>query len=447
MNGTPFSAAWNAACSAGQVASFMRIEPSRIAAVKRGASAELAEADRGCFQRLDAARADQQVGLQGRGRQRDQVQPLHAAADQRAGRRHRHAGAFARHRQHAAVGDGRERVVEVAGDGRHGADSIDGCEARQVGIGAILPTLEMGQELENKGLMPTLKDKLATDRFVITAEIAPPVSCDAADLIAKAAPLKGLADAVNVTDGAGARAHLSPVAAAAILLQSGIEPILQLTCRDRNRIALQSELMGAAALGIRNLLLLKGDDPKQGDQPDAKPVFDYDTAALTAVAVAMRDKGELPTGKKVAGKADFFIAAADVPIDPPAGWEPKSLKAKIAAGCEFVQTQFCMDAGVVRRYMARLAEHGVKRAVPDRHFAAAVGQVGALDAREAVRHDHSRRDGRAAGGRDRSGRRGPQALHRSDARACHHSGRRRRAHHGARQRGARSPMSSRTRRD
>src|SRR5258707_3191500 len=208
--------------------------------------------------------------------------------------------------------------------------------------------------------MPMLKDKLATDRFVITAEIAPPVSCNAADLMIKAAPLKGMADAVNVTDGAGARAHLGPIAAAAILIQEGIEPILQLTCRDRNRIALQSDLMSAAALGVRNLLLLKGDDPKQGDQPDAKPVFDYDTAMLTKVAVAMRDKGELPTGRKVGGKAQFFIAAADVPIDPPAGWEPRSLKAKIAAGCEFVQTQFCMDAGVVRRYMARLAEHGVR---------------------------------------------------------------------------------------
>src|SRR6185312_10324887 len=181
----------------------------------------------------------------------------------------------------------------------------------------------------------TLKQTLATDKFVITAEIAPPVSCDAADLLAKAAPLKGLADAVNVTDGAGARAHMGSVAAASILLRNGIEPILQLTCRDRNRIALQSELMGAAALGIRNLLLLKGDDPKQGDQPDAKPVFDYDTAALTAVAVTMRNKGELPTGRKVAGKAAFFIAAADVPIDPKPDWEPKSLKAKIEAGCEF----------------------------------------------------------------------------------------------------------------
>jgi methylenetetrahydrofolate reductase (NADPH) len=223
-----------------------------------------------------------------------------------------------------------------------------------------MPTLESGQDLENNTGMQTLKQKLATDRFVITAEIAPPVSCAAADLLAKATPLKGLADAVNVTDGAGARAHLGSVAAASILLQAGIEPILQLTCRDRNRIALQSELMGAAALGIHNLLLLKGDDPKQGDQPDAKPVFDYDTAALTAVAVKLRETGELPTGKKVSGKADFFIAAADVPVDPAPGWEPKGLKAKIAAGCEFVQTQFSMDPAVVRRYMARLAENGLK---------------------------------------------------------------------------------------
>jgi methylenetetrahydrofolate reductase (NADPH) len=174
--------------------------------------------------------------------------------------------------------------------------------------------------LENNDAMQTLKDKLASDRFVITAEITPPVSCDAADLVVKATPLKGLADAINVTDGAGARAHLDAVAAAAILIREGIEPILQFNCRDSNRIALQSELMGAAALGIRNLLLLKGDDPKQGDQPDAKPVFDYDTAMLTKVAVAMRDTGELPTGKKVGGKAQFFVAAADMPIDPPAGW-------------------------------------------------------------------------------------------------------------------------------
>ncbi len=207
--------------------------------------------------------------------------------------------------------------------------------------------------------MPALQDKLLAGSFVITAEIAPPASCDSADLLAKAIPLRGLADAVNVTDGAGARAHLGAVTAAAILLQNGIEPILQFTCRDRNRIALQSDLLAAAALGIENLLLLKGDDPKAGDQPDAKPVFDYDTVALTKAAVAIRDAGELPSGRKVGGKARFFMGAADVPIDPPAGWIPKSLLDKIAAGSQFVQTQFCMDVGVVRRYMARLAEHGV----------------------------------------------------------------------------------------
>jgi methylenetetrahydrofolate reductase (NADH) len=206
----------------------------------------------------------------------------------------------------------------------------------------------------------TLREKLKSGRFVITAEITPPVSCDAADLMAKAAPFKGLAAAVNVTDGAGARAHLGAVTAAGILLQNGIEPILQFTCRDKNRIALQSDLMAAAALGVHNLLMLKGDDPKQGDQPDAKPVFDLDTVGLTQMAIMLRDKNELPNGRKVDGHAKFFIGAADAPIDPPASWEPKSLKAKIAAGCEFAQTQFCMDAGVVRRYMARLSEHGVK---------------------------------------------------------------------------------------
>jgi len=204
-----------------------------------------------------------------------------------------------------------------------------------------------------------LKDKLAAGRFVVTAEITPPASFDAGELLAKALPLKDLADAVNVTDGAGARAHLGAVTAAGILLQNGVEPILQFTCRDRNRIALQSDLMAAAALGIRNMLMLKGDDPKQGDQPDAKPVFDLDTVGLTQLAVHMRDKNELPHGRKLGGKAAFYIGAADMPIDPPAGWEPKSLKTKIAAGCEFAQTQFCMDVAILRRYMARLAEHGV----------------------------------------------------------------------------------------
>src|SRR5262245_43537069 len=201
-----------------------------------------------------------------------------------------------------------------------------------------------------------LEKALASGRFVMTAEVTPPLSCDPKDLLEKALPLKDLADAVNVTDGAGARAHLGAFAAAVILKQNGIEPVLQLTCRDRNRLALQSDLLGAAAFGINNLLVLRGDDPTAGDQPDAKPVFDLDSGALIATAVGIRDKGELPSGRKVVGQANFFIGAADMPIDPPKDWQPKSLKAKIAAGAQFAQTQFCMDIDIVKRYVARLAQ-------------------------------------------------------------------------------------------
>jgi methylenetetrahydrofolate reductase (NADH) len=204
-----------------------------------------------------------------------------------------------------------------------------------------------------------LQDKLKARRFVITAEVTPPVAADRGELLAKALPLKGLADAVNITDGAGARPHLGAVTAAALLVEQGIEPILQLTCRDRNRIALQSDLLSAAASGVRNLLMLRGDDPSAGDQPDAKPVFDLDPRQLLDTARRLRDTGELPSGRKISGRADFFLGGADNPIDPQPGWEPKSLEAKIAAGAQFVQTQFCMDAGVVRRYVARLAEHGI----------------------------------------------------------------------------------------
>jgi methylenetetrahydrofolate reductase (NADPH) len=204
-----------------------------------------------------------------------------------------------------------------------------------------------------------LQRVLEAGQFALTAEITPPASSDLGDLLAKATPLKGLADAVNVTDGAGARAHLESTIAASALLERGIEPILQLTCRDRNRIALQSQLLGAAALGIRNLLTLKGDDPTKGDQPETKGVFDLDSAALAATAVAIRDRGELPHGRKVGGGAQFFVGVADSPIDPPHGWSPASLIKKIEAGAQFAQTQFCMDAGILRRYVARLAESGV----------------------------------------------------------------------------------------
>jgi methylenetetrahydrofolate reductase (NADPH) len=130
--------------------------------------------------------------------------------------------------------------------------------------------------------------------------------------------------------------------AAKILLEHGIDPVLQMTCRDRNRIALQSELVGAAAMGIRNVMMLTGDDPKAGDQPDAKPVFDLDSSALMRTAASIRDKGELPHGRKV-GARPFLISCSDVLIDPGNGWAPSAATQDALRAHSSMQTQFCMD--------------------------------------------------------------------------------------------------------
>ena len=213
-------------------------------------------------------------------------------------------------------------------------------------------------------MISELQRRLSAGRFTVTAEISPPVSTDPAEFLAAALPLKGLAAALNVTDGASAKVHLSGLAAAHFLLQNGIEPVLQIALRDRNRIALQSDLLGAAALGIRNILVVRGDDPSAGDQPEAKPVFDLSTQQLIALADRMRREGRLATGAPIAGGVRLFIGAAETLCDPPAGWLPLGLRAKRESGADFAQTQFCMDAGVVRRYAARLLELGIAPALP-----------------------------------------------------------------------------------
>jgi methylenetetrahydrofolate reductase (NADH) len=195
--------------------------------------------------------------------------------------------------------------------------------------------------------------------FALTAEVTPPASCDAARLLERAEPLRGWVDAVNVTDGASARVAMSSLAAAALLVRDGFEPVLQFTCRDRNRIALQADLLGAAALGIHNLLILRGDEPDKGDQPDAKPVFDIESRELIGAAARMRDDGVMPSGRALDPAPAFFIGAADTPIDPPSDWWPEGLDGKAKAGAQFVQTQLCYDIEVVRRYIARLTDLGL----------------------------------------------------------------------------------------
>jgi len=167
-----------------------------------------------------------------------------------------------------------------------------------------------------------------------------------------------------VTDGAGARPHLASLAAAGILVQNGYEPVLQFTCRDRNRLALQSDLLGAGAFGIHNLLILGGDDPKAGDQPETKPVFDLGTVEFIQTARQMRDDAVLPSGREISHPPNLFIGIADSPMELKADWTPDRLVEKIDAGAQFAQMQFCFDIGVLERYIARLRDHGI----PDRLF-------------------------------------------------------------------------------
>jgi len=205
-----------------------------------------------------------------------------------------------------------------------------------------------------------LEQKLNDGDFVITAEIVPPLSASADDLLRRVAPLAGLVDGVNLTDGAGARLAMSSLTASALLLREGFAPILQMTCRDRNRIGLASDLLGASALGINNLLILHGDDPSKGDMPEAKGVFDLDSKGLIEMAANLQ-KVPGPDGRTIANAPEFHIGCADAPFDPPAGWQPDSLRGKIAAGARFAQTQFCFDVEIARRYFERLANEGITK--------------------------------------------------------------------------------------
>ena len=211
--------------------------------------------------------------------------------------------------------------------------------------------------------------KLLNSEFAITAEITPPVAGGAQTLLDKTMPLKGWVDAVNVTDGASARVSMSSLAAAAILAGNGIEPVIQFTCRDRNRIALMSDLLGAAALGVHNVLILTGDDPTAGDQPDAKPVFDLTSQELIDIAAIMAADGNLPAwnvkdsdgafvSRPINSPPKFFLGAADTPTAVADDKWSGGLHRKIGAGAQFIQTQLCYDMDVIREYAKLLLEEG-----------------------------------------------------------------------------------------
>lgn len=217
--------------------------------------------------------------------------------------------------------------------------------------------------------------------FVVTAELAPPDSADPATLQRRAQVLRNAVDALNVTDAAGAYCHLSSLAACALLRQMGCEPILQLTCRDRNRIALQGDILGAAALGIDNLLCLTGDGVAHGDHPGAKPVFDLDAVSLLETAATLA-RGHFASGRALESAPRLFLGAADNPFAPPHAARPVRLARKVAAGARFVQTQYCFDVALFSRYMQAVRDAGLDRRC---HILVGVGPLVSARAAEWLR--------------------------------------------------------------
>jgi methylenetetrahydrofolate reductase (NADPH) len=229
-----------------------------------------------------------------------------------------------------------------------------------------------------------LRSALEASQFTVTAEIGPPRGADVEPVRRKAALLRDWVDAVNITDNQSAAVRLSSLAGSLTALAAGVEPIMQLTCRDRNRIALQSELLSASALGIPNVLLMTGDHPRFGDHADAKPVFDLDSLELLRVARTMRDEGRLMSGGELKPAPSWLIGAVE---NPPASAQSGAagpgqsgaarLGQKVAAGAQFVQTQFVFDVAAFAAWMSQVRDLGLHERC---HILAGVGPVQSLRA-------------------------------------------------------------------
>jgi methylenetetrahydrofolate reductase (NADPH) len=201
---------------------------------------------------------------------------------------------------------------------------------------------------------------LRAGHFAVTGELGPPQSADAAVIRKKAAVLKGYCDAVNITDNQTAIVRMSSIGAGTIVVQEGLEPIIQMTCRDRNRLAIQADLLGANALGIHNLLCLTGDHQTFGNHPNAKNVHDIDSVQLVQMVTAMRDDCEFQCGDKMKGpEPRFFVGAAAAPFADPIDFRPYRLAKKVKAGANFIQTQLVYDVPAFAQFMEKVRELGL----------------------------------------------------------------------------------------
>jgi len=210
----------------------------------------------------------------------------------------------------------------------------------------------------------TLEKILRAGKFAATAELGPPKNADAEVIRKKARILKGYCDGANITDNQTAIVRMSSIAAAAIAVQEGLEPIMQMTCRDRNRLAMQSDILGAYALGVRNLLCLSGDHQQFGNHPMAKNVYDLDSMTLIQMVKGLRDEAKFQCGEEIKGvNPRLFIGAAENPFADPFEFRPYRLAKKAKAGADFIQTQLIYNIPKFKEFMKRVVDLGVHEQV------------------------------------------------------------------------------------
>lgn len=227
-----------------------------------------------------------------------------------------------------------------------------------------------------------LERVLRAGGFAVTTEIAPPDSADPHEVYQRASVFDGYVDAMNATDGSGANCHMSSVGMCSLLSRRGYSMVMQISCRDRNRIAIQGDVLGASAMGVSNILCLTGDGVQSGDHPEAKPVFDLDCMTSLQMLRGMRDDGHFLSGRKLTSPPQVFLGAAANPFAPPYDFRPLRLAKKVAAGAQFIQTQYCFDIVMFKEYMQRVCELGLHEKV---FILAGVGPLASARSAEWIR--------------------------------------------------------------
>ena len=205
-----------------------------------------------------------------------------------------------------------------------------------------------------------LERVLRAGQFAITSELAPPDSADPQEVYQRARLFDRYVDAINATDGSGANCHMSSLAVCALLTRVGYAPVMQISCRDRNRIAIQGDILGGAAMGVCNLLCLSGDGVQAGDHPQAAPVFDLDSISLLTTARTLRDEHRFLSGRRITFAPRVLLGAAENPFAPPVEWRAQRLAKKVQAGAQFIQTQYCYDVPLLRSFLREVEDLGLQ---------------------------------------------------------------------------------------